>query len=494
MPLSLTMRIFVVYGVFVAMTAWFVLRIVNDQIKPAVRQSTEETLVDTANLLAELIGAEVRNGELPAASLKTILDRYNRRLPDAEIWGVRKSAVSHRIYITDQNGIVLFDSSGADVGEDYSQWNDVYLTLRGKYGARSSLEDPANPDSTVMHVAAPIKSGETIIGVLTVAKPNRTLEPYIERSERVLALYGGALLLLGIAVASVIAWRFGRTLGLMTRYAAAVSRGEPAEIPRPAGSDLRQLAEAIEHMRTQLEDKAYVERYVDNLTHELKSPLAAISGAAELLRGDLPEADRQRFINNIDTESRRLHELSERLLDLARIEQQNAPESPVPVDLGACVEELTGAQTNRFTRERLVIETAVPRGLIVSGESFLLRQAIDNLIDNAINWTPAGGTVRIGGQLNATTCELTVFNEGPSIPDYALPRLTERFYALPRPRTGRKSTGLGLSFVATVAALHGGAFNIGNTAEGVCATLSLPASSHTSHRRSTQEAHTHRAD
>ncbi|MBM4205046.1 MAG: hypothetical protein FJ194_12995, partial [Gammaproteobacteria bacterium] len=174
MPLSLTARIFVVYGVFVALTAWFVLRLVNDQIKPAVRQSTEETLVDTANLLAELIGTEIRSGTLPAAELASILARNNTRHPEADIWGLEKNAVSHRIYINDQCGIVLFDSAGSAVGEDYSRWNDVWLTLRGRYGARSSPEDPDDPDSTVMHVAAPIRDGQSIVGVLTVTKPNRT--------------------------------------------------------------------------------------------------------------------------------------------------------------------------------------------------------------------------------------------------------------------------------------------------------------------------------
>ncbi len=204
MPLSLTLRIFIVYGVFVALTAWFVLRLVNDQIKPAVRQSTEETLVGTANLLAVLVGTEARSGALPAAELASILARYNQRHPDAQIWGMTKDVVSHRIYITDHRGVVLFDSAGHAVGEDYSKWNDVYLTLQGRYGARSSPEDPKDPDSSVMYVAAPIRDGNTIIGVLTVAKPNRTLQPYIERSQRELALYGGALLILGVVFAAVL--------------------------------------------------------------------------------------------------------------------------------------------------------------------------------------------------------------------------------------------------------------------------------------------------
>lgn len=105
-------------------------------------------------------------------------------MPQADIWGLRKEAVNHRIYVTDASGKVLLDSAGVAVGQDYSRWNDVYLTLRGQYGARSSREDPDDPDSSVMYVAAPIKDAGKIIGVVSVAKPNSSLQPYIDRSQR----------------------------------------------------------------------------------------------------------------------------------------------------------------------------------------------------------------------------------------------------------------------------------------------------------------------
>src|SRR5678816_2681829 len=98
------------------------------------------------------------------------------------------------IYVTDARGIVVFDSSGRDVGKDYSRWNDVYLTLRGRYGARSTRADPADDASTVMYVAAPIvdrsSAGERIVGVLTVAKPNRAIAPFIERSQDTILRWG----------------------------------------------------------------------------------------------------------------------------------------------------------------------------------------------------------------------------------------------------------------------------------------------------------------
>ncbi|WP_237046214.1 two-component system sensor histidine kinase CreC [Aquipseudomonas alcaligenes] len=472
MPLGV--RIFLVYFLFVGLAGWFVLSTVMDEIRPGVRQSTEETLVDTANLLAEILRDEVKNGSLAQGRLPELLKAYGQRQPQAQIWGVEKRAVSHRIYVTDARGIVLLDSSGVAVGQDYSRWNDVYLTLRGEYGARSTREDPADEDSSVMYVAAPIKDAGRIIGVVSVAKPNKSLQPYIERSQRRLGWLGAGLIVLGLLIGGVLSWWLSGSLRQLTRYASAVSRGERAELPSLRGGELKQLAEAVQKMRTELEGKAYVEQYVHTLTHELKSPLAAIRGAAELLEGEMPAEQRQRFVANIASEGARLQQLIERLLNLALVEQRQGLEERVAVELRDLVEELLRGQAARIQAAGLRVENAIAAGLHVPGERFLLRQALANLLENALDFTPAGGLLRFTAEVRADGVDLALFNQGAAIPEYALPRLTERFYSLPRPASGRKSTGLGLNFVQEVASLHSGELSLRNVEGGVRASLRLP--------------------
>ena len=473
MPLGV--RIFLVYFLFVGLSGWFVLSTVMDEIRPGVRQSTEETLVDTANLLAEILRDQVKAGTLGQGRLNEALEAYGRRQPQATIWGLTKAEVNHRIYVTDDKGIVLLDSTGQAIGQDYSRWNDVLLTLRGQYGARSTREDPNDPDSSVMYVAAPIRDGERIIGVVSVAKPNRTLQPYIERSQNRLSWLGAGLIGLGLLIGAALSWWLSAALGKLTRYAQAVSEGQRAEPPKVRGGELGQLAQAVERMRTELEGKAYVERYVHTLTHELKSPLAAIRGAAELLDSDMPTDQRQRFVANIQQESARLQNLIERLLHLAQVEQRQGLEERVAVPLALLVDELLQAQQARITAANLQIEQALPTGLSLRGERFLLRQALANLLDNALDFTPPGGTIRIAAERQGERIVLRLFNQGEAIPDYAQARLTERFYSLPRPNGGRKSTGLGLNFVQEVVELHGGELHIGNVDGGVEVRLVLPA-------------------
>ena len=471
--MRLGLRIFLVYALFIGLTGYFVLNTVMKEIRPGVRQSTEETLVDTANLLAEILRDDVKNGTLGESHWQELLKAYGNRQPGATIWGLPKNQVNHRIYVTDAKGIVLLDSTGEAVGQDYSKWNDVYLTLRGEYGARSTRSDPDDATSSVMHVGAPIRDNGAIIGVVTVAKPNSSLQPYVDRTERRLLWYGAGLVVLGLLLGALLSWWLTVALRRLTAYAEAVSEGRRAELPHYRGGELKQLSTAVEHMRTQLEGKAYVEHYVHTLTHELKSPLAAIRGAAELLQGDMSREQQQRFVGNIDSESARLQQLIERLLNLAQVEQRQGLEEQASIPLAAMVEDMLKAQCARIERAGLQVEQSIAAQVKVYGEPFLLRQALGNLLDNALDFTPAGGTLKFSAHAQHNDVYITLFNQAAPIPDYALPRLSERFYSLPRPASGRKSTGLGLNFVEEVMKLHGGTLQIGNVPGGVQVVLHL---------------------
>ena len=128
--MKLGQRLLVFYFLILGVVSWFVLDLVFGQAKPLVRQSAEETLVDAANLLAEIVAEDAESGEIViTSSLRQALNRYAGRTPDADIWGLKKDRIHTHIYITGPTGTVLFDSRGNDEGEDFSRWNDVHLTL-----------------------------------------------------------------------------------------------------------------------------------------------------------------------------------------------------------------------------------------------------------------------------------------------------------------------------------------------------------------------------
>ena len=326
--MRLGIRLLFAFFLINGIAAFFVLRVFMAEIKPSVREVMEDMMVDTANILAELASEDLAAGRLAAGADNSSTSpfaqhvrRYATRPIDAAIWGFSKQSLDYRIYVTDTTGRVLFDSENRAIGADYSQWRDVARTLRGEYGARSTRDVESDDTSGVMHVAAPIYVDERIAGVLTVAKPTRTVQRFIDRAERKVFM-GGLLLLalsaaVGVAVTLWMVWnvRRLRDYALSGQGPADGERHDPGAPPTTAlavpevPGELGDLARAMDRMRARLEGRDYIEGYVRALTHELKSPVAAIRGAGELLQDELPAADRSVFATQVVQQSERLQRL-----------------------------------------------------------------------------------------------------------------------------------------------------------------------------------------
>ncbi|MGY3264212.1 two-component system sensor histidine kinase CreC [Lysobacter sp. HA35] len=471
------LRIFLGYFAIVALAGLLLTKVFVAQVKPGVRQAMEDTLVDTSNVLAELAADDLAAGHIADGRFAQHVRALHGRDPGAAIWGFPKRVTTYRVYVTDARGIVVFDSTGRDIGRDYSKWNDVYRTLHGQYGARSTAENPKDQLSTVMHVAAPVRdaSGQ-LIGVLTVAKPNRALQPFIDRSQNIITRWGAVLLGVALLTGLAAAWWLSRQLGLLRRYAQSVTEGERATLPSTAG-EFAELGQALETMRTKLEGKQYVEQYVHSLTHEMKSPLAAIRASAELLEQPLADADRAQFAAGIRAQSDRMAQMIDKLLALAAVEHRQRIESPQPVDINALVDGALSDCRERLRARGQTAEAAIATGLPqTAGDAFLLRQALANLIENASDFAPDDSTIELRAEHDDGGVVLRVLDRGAGVPDYATSRVFERFYSLPRPGGASRSSGLGLCFVAEVAALHGGTATLRNRDSGGAeARIDLPA-------------------
>ncbi len=436
-----------------------------NSLKPGFRQSTEDTLVDTANLLAEIVAEETYHQALGNGQFALAMAQFKQRHFAATIGALTKREPSLQVYITDQRGIVLYDSTGQHNGADFSRWNDIYLTLQGRYGVRSTLANPEDSLSSVMHVAAPIYHQQQLIGVITVKKPNLSVQPFFQAAQQELTRKGLWLLLLALLAGLLLSIWLSRSIRLLAHYAEQVSHGKNAKMPHIYGVELEQLARAMTTMKTELEGKQYVERYVQTLTHQLKTPLAAIIGAAELLDEPMPETQRARFISNIRLEAERMQQIVQRMLALADLENRATLERLEPINVAALLAEALHSQAIHLQKKALDVDLQSPTEIIVAGERFLLLQALNNLLDNAIDFATAQSRLEIKIAEEMQGVSITIKNAGALIPDYALPRLFERFYSLPRPGSVQKSSGLGLCFTNEVARLHHGTLNIDNRAD-----------------------------
>ena len=320
--MSISFRLLLGYFLIVGLAAWFVLNTFSEEVKPGVRQTMEETLVDSAYLLAEIAAVDVQNGQKNYGHLTQAFAQYQATHPKASIWGFKKNQLDLQLYITDQQGMVVYDSKHQDVGKDFSQWNNIYRTLRGQYGARSSRTNPKDERSSVMHVSAPIKVNGQLVGVLTLAKPTLSVQPFIDKSQQRITRGGWWLMGGALFIGLLFTWWLNRAIFQLRMYAKHVNLDNKTPLPKLGSSELQELGNALSEMRERLDGREYIEAYVHHLIHEMKSPLTAITGAAELLEGKPNAQAKQQFIQSIKTQSVRLKSMLDKLLALAKLEHR----------------------------------------------------------------------------------------------------------------------------------------------------------------------------
>ncbi len=246
----------------------------------------------------------------------------------------------------------------------------------------------------------------------------------------------------------------------------------------PAGADgsllvvVRDITESrrIEHIRRD---------FVANASHELKTPAASIQAAAETLHDaahDDPAAV-QRFAAQLDRDARRLSRIVADLLDLSRLE--TGSELDQDVRLGTIVTDEAGRFDAAAREAGLTLVVACGRTERVRGSSRDLSLLVRNLIDNAIRYTPRGGTVRVNLTEDDGLVLLSVCDDGAGIPTRDLPRVFERFYRVDRARSRETGgTGLGLSIVKHVAENHGGSARVASElGRGSTFVVTLPVAS-----------------
>jgi two-component system, OmpR family, sensor histidine kinase CreC len=463
--------IVLVYALGVGVLMW---RLLAD-IDPRYRESAEESLVETAHLMASLLEARSAGGLDTTWMEPLFRDLYARRF-EANIFGIRKESVELRATVVDTNGIVLFDSLGRHEGKDFSQWRDVKRALAGQYGARTSPDLDGDSNTSVMVVAVPVRVQGRIVGAVSMAKPAVSFGQFIEAARRKTLLVGLTAGVSVLLLAIFVSLWLVRPFGLVTDSLRDVRRQRRLDLGLLGRRVIGSIGAAFNEMRDAIAGRHYVADYVQTLTHELKSPLSAIRGAAELLREPgMPEADRQRFIDNVARETLRIQELVDRMMELTALERRRTLGPTETVALRPLLQDLAASAEAAGAPHHLRVVLEVGSDASVDGDALLLRRAVGNLLDNAIDFSPDGGTITLVLTRKGRRIDISVRDQGPGIPDYAGGKVFEKFFSLARPHNKRKSTGLGLAFVKEIAQLHSGRVTLRNAeGGGAIATLNLP--------------------
>lgn len=526
--LSLFFRIWMAVGVIVIISGIVVFNQLFNYVRPITQQVIEDTLVDTSKLMAANLQSAVETGEIYHSDYQRMLDRAFLAISqdassdserktvgtlssedDLAPWYHQKTHSSFRVYVTDATGKVIYDSlqksdrqasqdplatsqqpsllteNNAE-GEDYSKWNDVNLTLKGEYGARTTRDNPEDSTTSVMYVAQPIyrTGSQEIIGVVSVGKPTATILPYIDATRHRMLTASFIISIVTLLMAGLIAWWLRQSTLLVTRYTQSLAQ----DTKKPyfyLGRELNELTDTIETMKHRLENRAYVTDYVHTLTHELKSPLTAIRASGELLEEtDLDNDDRLMLSQTITEQSIKLQSLIDRLLLLAKIEQPNFKLSMQPINADDLLKTLIDGSEMQRQHQHVLIDYECqlenPALNTLFADEFWITQALQNILDNALYFSHT----KVAVVLQQATIEkmpfieLSIRNDGDIIPEYALSKVFDRYFSLSHQyhtpahaasssnplQKGKKGTGLGLTLVKQVIERHGGTVDIHNIA------------------------------
>jgi len=408
--------------------------------------------VDSRQLLARNI---IEVSDLPAPDTVTQLREWLRRIYDG-IMGVRPFAQLEPYY------------EGGNYGNSYHEVKNALA------GDRDSAERVNSQNQLVLSVGVPVQKVKAVYGALLITTEGGDIDGIV-RQERATLF---EVVLLAFAVMLGTSLYLAGTIGEPVRkLAAAADRvrfghvnasGGRGEIPIfPERTDeIGDLADSLRSMTVGLYDRIdAIERFAADVAHELKNPLTSLSSALEMMQRT-PESDRSRWLDIARGDIKRLNRLITDISDASRLDAELSRETPEPVDLSRLLSTII--EIYRMTENPLdvtfVLRDELPAGAIVHGRDERLGQVFRNLIDNAVSFSPRGGTVTVTASLYEVMARVTVEDQGPGIPEENLESIFERFYTTERPglpdeanapRFGNNS-GLGLSIVRQVAQSVGG--------------------------------------
>jgi two-component system sensor histidine kinase CreC len=451
-------------------------------------ESAKSVMVEVSSLMSRVAAQNNKDGEIDLETFESLIVSYLRSQKNTIDKNSNQKLENLAIYVTNKDGLLVLDSRGLMLGKDMSNHNEVGSALSGaKDITRVVVETISGPKkargvvveyfykSRFLNASNPIygNNGE-ILGAVVVVAPLMDL-----LDENYLLQFIFYIFLISLIFGALGSYRISRNIRRIQKYTSSLFSGEDVAMP-DLNNQFNKLAKTIENARSEVELKDDVEQYIDTLAHELRTPITGIQLTAENLLVPMSDQQRKRFIENILDSNKHMDLLVNRLLDLSRIERREALKGIESINILKVVNSVLKApsRTKNIADKDLNIILEINRKSFLSAEKILLEQAIGNILNNALDFSPKSGTITIKASETNTSISIIVLDDGPGIPPHVLSKLFTRFFSVSRPDTGVRGNGLGLRFVRKIMKLHGGEVTLQNRfiQHGAEAKLRFPIS------------------
>lgn len=386
--------------------------------------------------------------------------------------------------------ILVVDRSGRvrdNIRSAYAENPDFAASLNGKELSQALARVLGGEEidlrasvggSPTFTVGVPFVQDGAVLGAVLIQTPAQVVEGGLaEFVLPVLATAAAALLAAGLAIFLMLR-RVMRPLKSLTEASHAMSEGDFAIRVQPGGAspEIAELAGAFNTMADKLSRVESQRReFVANVSHELRSPITAIRGFIEGMEdGTIPPEEHPKYLAIVGDETRRLSKLIGDLLALSRLERDDAALTITSFDVCEMLRRAVIRRVNDLESRRMNVNCdfeAEP--CMVSADADRIEQVIVNLLDNAIKFTPEGGTITLSTAAEGELCTVTVADNGVGVPEEDRSRVFERFFTADRAHTAGKGTGLGLSICQRIMEMHGQTIRLLDTEQGAAFAFTL---------------------
>jgi len=268
--------------------------------------------------------------------------------------------------------------------------------------------------------------------------------------------------------------KIARPIKQLSAFASEISaRHWDRELPGANSSELEELTRSLDSMRVQLassfhvleEERDVMKRFLQDASHQLRTPVTALHTFLELLKSDLPAVDDRRpeLLEDSLLQVEKLSRIIRDLMELTRIESGQSSENKVLVSLkDLCRQAWKGIQ-ERAEEKELFLDLSGPSGNI-TGDPHLIEMALSNILDNGVKWSPHGARLIVRLKVESDSVSVHIADQGPGIPPADLDRLFERFFQTSD--STQDGSGLGLAVVKQIMDNTGGTVSVGNGRDG----------------------------
>lgn len=339
-------------------------------------------------------------------------------------------------------------------------------------GEQAQAINKSNSDMTTMSVAVPLIKDKETVGCVYIVQSLYNTDMTIAGIRNNLIIFAIVISILVAMLSLVISFKTTAPIDNFISVSKEFSKGNFNVKAKEKGPlELVEMAKALNYMSAELDEyEQNRKKFVSDVSHELKTPLATIKLICDsIVTADNPNHEMiQEFLGDLSDEVDRLTRIVERLLTLTKMDSNQNNLSVTPVDfvvmLNAVIRKLTpnAEDKNIVLYSDYSVESIAP--MMIDYDK--IWEAIYNLVDNAIKYTPEGGFVKLGLGVSGNTISVIVQDNGPGIPDEEKEKIFERFYRLDDSRARETGgTGLGLAIAKEAVVLHGGELRV-EDAEG----------------------------